>query len=129
MTSEVVDGSAVPTLEAVAAHAGVSRSTVSRVVNGSPSVTADVVAAVQRAIEELNYVPNRAARSLASRRTQVIALVIPESTEGILPHVGSRDVKSMSINAGHVGLVVSSKAQKEYWPEATRWIADRSTSL
>lgn len=80
MTSEVVDGSAVPTLEAVAARAGVSRSTVSRVVNGSPSVTADVVAAVQRAIEELNYVPNRAARSLASRRTQVIALVIPEST-------------------------------------------------
>jgi polyhydroxyalkanoate synthase len=54
-------------------------------------------------------------------------LVIPESTEGIIPHVGSKDVKSMTINAGHVGLVVSSKAQKEFWPEATRWIADRST--
>ena len=52
-------------------------------------------------------------------------LVIPASTEGILPHVGSKDVKSMTINAGHVGLVVSSKAQKEFWPEATRWIADR----
>jgi LacI family transcriptional regulator len=64
----------------VAARAGVSRSTVSRVVNGSTSVTADVLSAVQTAIEELNYVPNRAARSLASRRTQVIALVIPEST-------------------------------------------------
>jgi polyhydroxyalkanoate synthase len=55
-------------------------------------------------------------------------LVIPESTEGIIPHVGSKDVKSMTINAGHVGLVVSSKAQKEFWPEATRWIADRSTA-
>jgi polyhydroxyalkanoate synthase len=54
-------------------------------------------------------------------------LVIPESTEGIAPHVGSRDIKSMTINAGHVGLVVSSKAQKEFWPEASRWIADRST--
>jgi polyhydroxyalkanoate synthase len=54
-------------------------------------------------------------------------LVVPESTEGIIPHVGSKDVKSMMINAGHVGLVVSSKAQKEFWPEATRWIADRST--
>jgi DNA-binding LacI/PurR family transcriptional regulator len=80
MTSEVNDSIAVPTLEMVAARAGVSRSTASRVVNGSPRVTADVTQAVQLAIEELNYVPNRAARSLASRRTQVIALVIPEST-------------------------------------------------
>src|SRR5471030_3217121 len=73
MTSEVDADPTVPTLEMVAARAGVSRSTVSRVVNGSTSVTADVLAAVQAAIEELNYVPNRAARSLASRRTQVIA--------------------------------------------------------
>lgn len=69
-----------PTLEAVARLAGVSRSTVSRVVNGSPNVTADVIAAVTRAIDDLGYVPNRAARSLASRRTQAIALVIPENT-------------------------------------------------
>jgi polyhydroxyalkanoate synthase len=54
-------------------------------------------------------------------------LVIPESTEGIIPHVRSTDIKSMSIDAGHVGLVVSSKAQQEFWPAATRWIADRST--
>jgi polyhydroxyalkanoate synthase len=54
-------------------------------------------------------------------------LVVPSSTEGIIPHVASTDVKSMMINAGHVGLVVSSKAQKEFWPEATRWIADRSS--
>jgi polyhydroxyalkanoate synthase len=56
-------------------------------------------------------------------------LVRPESTLGILPHVGSKDTRSMTINAGHVGLVVSSKAQREFWPEATRWIADRSTAL
>ncbi|WP_295122027.1 LacI family DNA-binding transcriptional regulator [uncultured Leifsonia sp.] len=80
MTTERVDGRAVPTLEAVAARAGVSRATVSRVVNGSPKVTPEVVEAVTRAIADLNYVPNRAARSLASRRTQVIALVVPEST-------------------------------------------------
>jgi DNA-binding LacI/PurR family transcriptional regulator len=64
----------------VAALAGVSRSTVSRVVNASPRVTPDVIAAVNAAIEQLNYVPNRAARSLASRRTLTIALVIPENT-------------------------------------------------
>jgi LacI family transcriptional regulator len=64
----------------VAARAGVSRSTVSRVVNNSPQVTPDVVAIVTTAIAELGYVPNRAARSLVSRRTQSIALVIPENT-------------------------------------------------
>ncbi|HEV7185393.1 MAG TPA: LacI family DNA-binding transcriptional regulator [Leifsonia sp.] len=64
----------------VAALAGVSRSTVSRVVNASPKVTPDVVEAVNAAIAQLNYVPNRAARSLASRRTLTIALVIPENT-------------------------------------------------
>ncbi|MBG6237419.1 LacI family transcriptional regulator [Mycetocola sp. CAN_C7] len=69
-----------PTLEMVAARAGVSRATVSRVVNASPKVTAEVVALVNTAIAELNYVPNRAARSLASRKTQAIALVVPEST-------------------------------------------------
>jgi poly[(R)-3-hydroxyalkanoate] polymerase subunit PhaC len=41
--------------------------------------------------------------------------------------VRSRDVKKMALGAGHVGLAVSSRAHKEFWPEATRWIADRST--
>ena len=70
----------VPTLEAVAAAAGVSRSTVSRVVNGSSQVSPEVLAAVQEAIRALNYSPNRAARSLANNRTLAIALVIPEET-------------------------------------------------
>ncbi len=80
MTSEKLDSPAVPTLEAVAALAGVSRATVSRVVNGSTKVTPEVVETVTKAIATLNYVPNRAARTLASKRTQVIALVVPEST-------------------------------------------------
>ncbi|HEX5728407.1 LacI family DNA-binding transcriptional regulator [Microbacterium sp.] len=71
---------AVVTIEEVAAAAGVSRSTVSRVVNGSTAVSPSALEAVQRAIAELNYVPNRAARSLASRQTHAIALVVPEDT-------------------------------------------------
>ncbi|MFV0287202.1 MAG: LacI family DNA-binding transcriptional regulator [Demequina sp.] len=69
-----------PTLEAVAALAGVSRATVSRVVNGSPKVHPDSAAAVRKAIAELGYVPNRAARSLASQQSHAIALVVPEDT-------------------------------------------------
>jgi polyhydroxyalkanoate synthase len=53
-------------------------------------------------------------------------LVAPASTEGIRPHVASQDITSMPIAAGHVGLVVSSKAQGRIWPEATSWMADRS---
>ncbi|MEV0848431.1 LacI family DNA-binding transcriptional regulator [Streptomyces sp. NPDC049954] len=67
-----------PTLEAVAARAGVGRGTVSRVVNGSPRVSERARAAVQAAIAELGYVPNRAARSLVTRRTDSLALVVPE---------------------------------------------------
>ncbi len=68
------------TIEEVAAAAGVSRSTVSRVVNGSTAVSPAALEAVRDAIARLNYVPNRAARSLASRQTHAIALVVPEDT-------------------------------------------------
>jgi DNA-binding LacI/PurR family transcriptional regulator len=67
-----------PTLEQVAALARVSRGTVSRVVNGDAKVSARTREAVQRAIAELGYVPNRAARMLAARRTGTIALVMSE---------------------------------------------------
>ncbi|HEX6954755.1 MAG TPA: LacI family DNA-binding transcriptional regulator, partial [Agromyces sp.] len=69
-----------PTLEMVAREANVSRATVSRVVNGSPKVSPEVVRVVNEAIAKLNYVPNRAARSLASRTSGAIALVVPEDT-------------------------------------------------
>ncbi|MYQ46883.1 substrate-binding domain-containing protein [Streptomyces sp. SID4985] len=67
-----------PTLEAVAERAGVSRATVSRVVNGGDGVRAPLVARVREAVEELGYVPNRAARSLVTRRHDAVAVVIAE---------------------------------------------------
>ena len=68
------------TLEAVASAAGVSRATVSRVVNGSPRVKPTTRRAVEKAIRRLGYTPNRAARSLVTRRTGSVGLVIPEPT-------------------------------------------------
>jgi DNA-binding LacI/PurR family transcriptional regulator len=68
------------TLEGVARVAGVSRATVSRVVNDSPRVSPDVRTAVEAAIRELGYTPNRAARSLVTRRSDSIAVVITEPT-------------------------------------------------
>lgn len=80
MTSAQATARVAPTLEMVAAEAGVSRATVSRVVNGSPKVSPEVIENVQAAISRLGYTPNRAARSLANRRSMVIALVVPEDT-------------------------------------------------
>lgn len=68
-----------PTLEAVAERAGVSRATVSRVVNGSTTVAATIREAVNQAVAELGYVPNLAARSLVTQRTESIALILPET--------------------------------------------------
>lgn len=48
--------------------------------NGSPQVTPEAVEQVTAAVKQLNYVPNRAARNLVRRRTQMIAMVIPERT-------------------------------------------------
>ncbi|MFV0132607.1 LacI family DNA-binding transcriptional regulator [Streptomyces sp. HMX87] len=67
-----------PTLEAVAARAGVSRATVSRVVNGAAGVRESLVERVRRAVEELGYVPNQAARSLVTKRHDAVAVVVAE---------------------------------------------------
>jgi LacI family transcriptional regulator len=64
-------------LETIAKLAGVSRSTVSRVINNSPNVSDEVRDRVQIVLTQTNFQPNIAARSLAAGHTQVIGLVIP----------------------------------------------------
>ncbi|MFJ6197016.1 LacI family DNA-binding transcriptional regulator [Micromonospora sp. NPDC092111] len=83
MTTQRTRSLGRPTLDAVAARAGVGRGTVSRVVNGSPQVSPEARAAVQQAIAELGYVPNRAARALVTQRTDSVALVVSESGERV----------------------------------------------
>ncbi|GAB2509649.1 LacI family DNA-binding transcriptional regulator [Nocardiopsis aegyptia] len=72
------DGRRRPTLEMVAERAGVGRGTVSRVINGSAQVSPRTREAVHNAIAELGYSPNQAARTLVTRRTDTIALVVSE---------------------------------------------------
>ena len=54
-------------------------------------------------------------------------LVPPGSTTNLVAHVGSSDVAVKQIGAGHVGLVVGASAQRDFWPAATQWLADRSS--
>jgi LacI family transcriptional regulator len=64
------------TLQDVARAAGVSITTVSRVINDGPNVRDDVRARVQAAVEELGYAPNAVARSLRSGRDATIGVVV-----------------------------------------------------
>ena len=66
------------TLEEVARLAGVSRSTVSRVINDHPSVRAETRRRVWEAIRESGYRPHAVARSLVTKRTHIVGMVIPE---------------------------------------------------
>lgn len=68
--------SAPPTLEDVAKLAGVSYQTVSRVINNMPNVAPHTLEKVRHAIEELNYRPNRAARSLVTGRSHAIHVLV-----------------------------------------------------
>jgi len=69
------------TLERIGELAGVSRSTVSRVINNREGVSNRVRQRVLKVIEETGYRPHAAARSLAAQRTQVLGLVIPRSVQ------------------------------------------------
>jgi LacI family transcriptional regulator len=80
------------TLEDIAKLVGVSRSTVSRVVNNHPNVSEDVRKRVIQAIQSTGYHPNVAARTLASQRSWMIGLVVPRNvsaffTDPLFPYL------------------------------------------
>jgi LacI family transcriptional regulator len=72
-----------PTIHEVAHRAGVSHQTVSRYLRNNGGLKPTTVAKVQAAIEELNYRPNRVARSMRTRRTGRIAILLPTATQSL----------------------------------------------
>jgi DNA-binding LacI/PurR family transcriptional regulator len=94
-----------PNLEDVAARAGVSRATVSRVVNGQATVAEDLRERVQKAIDELGYVPNQAARALMTRRSDAIALLASEPATRVFGDpFFSGIVRGVSMETNRAGL-------------------------
>ncbi|MBK8045769.1 MAG: LacI family DNA-binding transcriptional regulator [Anaerolineales bacterium] len=69
------------TIRDVAAAAGVSRQTISRVINGSDLVSPETEARVRDAVRQLGYQPNAIARSMALGRTQTLACLSPNLTD------------------------------------------------
>ena len=70
-----------PTIEDVATEAGVSRGTVSRVLNGGHYVSPVTLDAVNRAIKKTGYVVNQHARSLVTQRSESVAFILSEPAE------------------------------------------------
>ncbi|MCZ0756005.1 LacI family DNA-binding transcriptional regulator [Anoxybacillus sp. J5B_2022] len=100
------------TIEDVAKLAGLSRTTVSRVINNHPYVSEDKRKLVMEAMKQLGYVPNSSARSLRSQKTDVVALFVPR----IMNPFFSQLVEAMEISAAEHGyqLII---CQTRYSPE------------
>ncbi|MEU3001700.1 LacI family DNA-binding transcriptional regulator [Streptomyces sp. NPDC006863] len=92
---------AAPTLEDVARAAGVSRATVSRVINGVRNVDPEIQQAVRQAVSVTGYTPNRAARSLVTRRADAVALVV--SGAGVEPGEAPEASPGAGVSAGMRG--------------------------
>jgi DNA-binding LacI/PurR family transcriptional regulator len=115
-----------PTLEAVAARAGVSRATVSRVVNGGAGVRETLRERVHRAVAELGYVPNQAARTLVTRRTGAVAVVIAEPESRVFSDpFFARQLRGISgaLAAADTQLVLLYVADREDYPRIGRFLA------
>ena len=103
--------------------AGVSRSTVSRVINDEPNVSPDVRARVEEVIRRTGYRPNAAARSLVSRRSGIIGLVIPSRVHDLFEDPYSarliRDVTVAGNSAGNTLLLFlfqTDEEEREIYP-------------
>lgn len=108
-----------PTIEDVAAVAGVSRGTVSRALNGGKNVSSAALAAVQRAVLETGYVVNQSARSLVTRKSGCVAFVLSAPREKLTedPNFGvliRTCTRALAVHGMHLIPVVSgSWAERE----------------
>ena len=101
----------VPTIIDVANCAGVAAITVSRVVNDSGPVSKQVRVRVEGAIAEIGYVPNSVARSLRSKRTDTIALVVTDMTNPFFTTI-ARGVEDAASDAGMMLIICNTDERR-----------------
>ena len=87
-----------PKIKDVAKKAGVSVTTVSRVLNGEKYVKDDLKAKVKRVIDELGYTPSHIARSLVRKKTNLIGVIVPDITSSFYSTILSTIEKTASLN-------------------------------
>ncbi len=115
---------AVPTLDDVAAKAGVSTATVSRCLNSPDRVIQTTRDRVMNAVRELGYTPNFAARVMAAKRTFTIGAIIPTMENAIFAR-GLQAFQEELHQHGYTLLVASSAYQPEVEDEQIRALVAR----
>jgi DNA-binding LacI/PurR family transcriptional regulator len=104
--------SARPTIYDVARLAGVSTATVSRALNGTGQIAAATRAAIDAAVEQLGYRPNTIARSLVTKSTQTIALLLPDITNPFYAALVS-GIQQHALDAGHTMLLCTTEGDAD----------------
>ncbi|MBO9600003.1 MAG: LacI family DNA-binding transcriptional regulator [Cohnella sp.] len=89
-----------PTIMDVAERARVSKATVSRVLNQNPQVKGEIKERVLRAIEELEFRPSAIARNLATSRSNVVGLILPDITNPYFPFI-ARGIEDAAHQLGY----------------------------
>jgi DNA-binding LacI/PurR family transcriptional regulator len=113
------------TIRDVARLAAVSHQTVSRVINGENSIAVATRARVERAIAELHFRPSHIARSLVSRRTRTVGLVVGDVASPFFPDV-VRGVEDVVSPAGYTLVLSSSRREPERELRNVRHLLERS---
>ncbi|MBO0899230.1 PmoA family protein [Cellulomonas sp. zg-ZUI22] len=108
------------TIAEVADAAGVSRATVSRVMNGHDTVDADLVARVREVADRLHYRPSNVARSLSLGRTETVAVVVPDLANPMFQQV----LRGVATAAGDAGYRVLVADTAEHAGEEERVVLD-----
>jgi LacI family transcriptional regulator len=113
------------TIHDIARHAGVGVGTVSRVLNGHPSVSAGTETNVRKAIEELGYRPAVAAQTLRTRRSNVIGFITDEIATS--PHAGQimRGAQEAAWQGGKILFLVNTQWDSELERAAIEMMIDR----
>jgi LacI family transcriptional regulator len=112
------------TITDVATRAGVSKTTVSHVVSGNRPVSTETRTRVELAIEHLGYRPDGIARSLRTRRTHMIALIIPDITNPFYP-ILSRGLEHAIDGGGYRAFICSSEGDTERELDFLAEVCDR----
>jgi LacI family transcriptional regulator len=112
------------TIADVAREAGVSRQTVSRVLNDKDEISPSTRESVMRVIERLGYSPSGVARSLATNRTLTVGLVVPDITNPFFPEI-ARGVEDVAREHGYEMFLCNSVEDPEREEHVLRALEDK----
>ncbi|MCI3922359.1 LacI family DNA-binding transcriptional regulator [Paenibacillus sp. TRM 82003] len=117
------------TIKDVAKRAGVSPSTVSRVISNHPRISAETQERVRKVMDDIGYHPNMMAKSLVSRTTQTIAVILPRPADELFQNLFFseviRGIVTQSTRSGYDLLMATGTSEREELETVTRLVKGR----